>query len=120
MKPGFRRFRRNQCARSRGTYSYTATGQHTQAPGYADHLARLDKITQVSAATRALQEVALGLLDDHVRGCVTNAARADAAQAEENFAELTDTLRSGRPRPRGSRTCAGRCPCGPTCAASPR
>lgn len=93
-------------------------GQHTQAPGYADskadHLARLNKIegqirgisrmvtddrycidvlTQISAASRALQEVALGLLDDHVRGCVTDAARTDAAQAEEKFAELSDTLR---------------------------
>ncbi|MEU6379828.1 metal-sensitive transcriptional regulator [Streptomyces sp. NPDC046909] len=93
-------------------------GQHTQTPGYAarkaDHLARLSKIegqirgisrmitddrycidvlTQISAAGRALQEVALGLLDDHVRGCVTEAARADPAQAEERFAEFSDTLR---------------------------
>ncbi|MGW5611608.1 metal-sensitive transcriptional regulator [Streptomyces sp. NPDC003753] len=92
--------------------------EHTQAPGYAghkaDHLARLHKIegqirgisrmvtddrycidvlTQISAASRALQEVALGLLDDHVRGCVTNAARTDPTQAEEKFAELTDSLR---------------------------
>jgi CsoR family transcriptional regulator, copper-sensing transcriptional repressor len=92
--------------------------QHTQAPGYsdhkADHLARLNKIegqisgisrmvtddrycidvlTQISAATRALQEVALGLLDDHVRGCVTHAAGTDPAHAEEKFDELTDTLR---------------------------
>jgi CsoR family transcriptional regulator, copper-sensing transcriptional repressor len=92
--------------------------QHTQAPGYADHkadhLARLNKIegqirgisrmvtddrycidvlTQITAASRALQEVALGLLDDHVRGCVTNAARTDLTHAEEKFAELADALR---------------------------
>lgn len=92
--------------------------QHSQAPGYAvhkaDHLVRLSKIegqirgvsrmvtddrycidvlTQISAASRALQEVALGLLDDHVRGCVTSAARTDPAQAEEKFEELTDSLR---------------------------
>ncbi|MEU8570730.1 metal-sensitive transcriptional regulator [Streptomyces pathocidini] len=92
--------------------------QHTQAPGYtdhkADHLARLSKIegqirgisrmvtgdrycidvlTQITAASRALQEVALVLLDNHVRGCVTDAARTDPAQAEEKFAELSDTLR---------------------------
>ncbi|MER8006663.1 MULTISPECIES: metal-sensitive transcriptional regulator [unclassified Streptomyces] len=88
------------------------------APGYAahksDHLNRLGKIegqirgisrmvtddrycidvlTQITAASRALQEVALGLLDDHVRGCVADAARTDAAQAEEKYAELNDTLR---------------------------
>ncbi|MFF5363734.1 metal-sensitive transcriptional regulator [Streptomyces scabiei] len=92
--------------------------RHTQAPGYADHkadhLARLNKIegqirgisrivtddrycidvlTQISAAGRAPQAVALCLLDDHVRGCVTDAARTDPAQAEEKFAELSDTLR---------------------------
>lgn len=91
---------------------------HTPVPGYADrkadHLARLNKIegqvrgisrmvtddrycidvlTQISAAGRALQEVALGLLDDHVRGCVTDAARTGPAQAEERYAELTNTLR---------------------------
>ncbi|MEU6378727.1 metal-sensitive transcriptional regulator [Streptomyces sp. NPDC046909] len=88
------------------------------APGYAahkaDHLTRLSKVegqirgisrmvtddrycldvlTQITAASRALQEVALSLLDDHVRGCVTDAARTDPARAEEKFAELGDTLR---------------------------
>ena len=53
----------------------------------------IDVLTQISAAGRALQEVALGLLDDHVRGCVTDAARTDPAQAEEKFAEFSDTLR---------------------------
>jgi DNA-binding FrmR family transcriptional regulator len=53
----------------------------------------IDVLTQISAAGRALQEVALGLLDDHVRGCVTNAARTDPGQTEERFDELNDTLR---------------------------
>jgi DNA-binding FrmR family transcriptional regulator len=35
----------------------------------------IDILTQVSAATRALQAVALGLLDDHLRHCVTEAVR---------------------------------------------
>ncbi|WP_275404772.1 metal-sensitive transcriptional regulator [Streptomyces sp. SID9913] len=48
----------------------------------------IDVLTQISAVGRALQEVALGLLDDHVRGCVTTAARA-----EERYAELTNALR---------------------------
>src|SRR5450755_360169 len=82
-------------------------------PGYsgrkADHLARLawiegqvrgvtrmvqadryctDVLTQISAITRALQEVALGLLDDHMLHCVTSAARSDPADGEEKVAEL--------------------------------
>ena len=32
----------------------------------------IDVLTQVSAATRALQGVALALLDDHVRHCVAH------------------------------------------------
>ncbi|MFE9771969.1 hypothetical protein ACFYOV_09915 [Streptomyces sp. NPDC005931] len=42
---------------------------------------------------RALQEVALNLLDDHVRGCVTDAARTDPAHAEAQFTELTGAMR---------------------------
>ena len=34
----------------------------------------IDILTQVSAATKALQSVALLLLDDHLRHCVTHAA----------------------------------------------
>ncbi len=34
----------------------------------------IDVLTQVSAASRALQGVAIGLLDEHVRHCVRNAA----------------------------------------------
>ena len=37
----------------------------------------IDVLTQVSAATRALEAVALGLLDDHAHHCVTDEARTD-------------------------------------------
>ena len=37
----------------------------------------IDVLTQVSAATRALQSVAVGLLDEHVRHCVRDAAIGD-------------------------------------------
>ena len=37
----------------------------------------IDVLTQVSAATRALQGVAVELLDDHLRHCVSNAVQAD-------------------------------------------
>lgn len=33
----------------------------------------IDVLTQISAATKALQSVALGVLDEHVRHCVANA-----------------------------------------------
>ena len=34
-----------------------------------------DVVTQVASATRALQEVAVGLLNDHLHHCVRDAAR---------------------------------------------
>jgi DNA-binding FrmR family transcriptional regulator len=37
----------------------------------------IDILTQVSAMTKALQSVALGLLDDHLSHCVVDAAGAD-------------------------------------------
>ena len=53
----------------------------------------IDVLTQVSAVTRALQEVAMGLLDDHLRHCVVDAARSDSADAQIKLDELTTTLR---------------------------
>jgi DNA-binding FrmR family transcriptional regulator len=38
----------------------------------------IDILTQVSAATKALQGVAVGLLDEHVRHCVRNASEGDS------------------------------------------
>jgi DNA-binding FrmR family transcriptional regulator len=38
----------------------------------------IDVLTQVSAATRALQSVAVGLLDEHVRHCVQHASPEDS------------------------------------------
>jgi DNA-binding FrmR family transcriptional regulator len=37
----------------------------------------IDVLTQVSAATKALQSVAVQLLDDHLRHCVTHAVQSD-------------------------------------------
>src|SRR5260370_11275498 len=42
----------------------------------------IDILTQVAALTRALQSVALGLLDDHLNHCVTDAITADGLAAE--------------------------------------
>ena len=38
----------------------------------------IDVLTQISAVTRALQGVAVGLLDEHVRHCVSTASAGDA------------------------------------------
>ena len=37
----------------------------------------IDVLTQVSAVTKALQSVAVGLVDEHLRHCVTDATRGD-------------------------------------------
>ena len=48
--------------------------------------------TQISAITGALQEVALGLLDDHVRHCLPGAARSGPLQADVKLRELAGTF----------------------------
>ena len=89
----------------------------TPAPGYSrtkdDQLARLRKVegqvrgiarmieqdkycidvlTQVSAATKALQSVALGLLDEHMAHCVVDAARAGGTEQEIKLREASQAI----------------------------
>ena len=53
----------------------------------------IDVLTQVSAATAALQTVALALLEEHMAGCVVDAARAgDDAAAAEKVAEASAAI----------------------------
>ena len=53
----------------------------------------IDILTQVSAATRALQGVAIGLLDEHMQHCVTRAAKqADPAEAKAVITEATRAI----------------------------
>ncbi|GAA1917798.1 metal-sensitive transcriptional regulator [Nocardioides lentus] len=53
----------------------------------------IDILTQVSAMTKALQAVALGLLDDHLAHCVVDAAAAgDDAAAREKLAEASAAI----------------------------
>jgi DNA-binding FrmR family transcriptional regulator len=86
-------------------------------PGYAgnkpDHMSRLAKVegqvrgiarmveedrycidvlTQVAAANKALEQVALGLLHDHVQHCVAAAARSSAEEADSKLAEVTQAV----------------------------
>lgn len=52
----------------------------------------IDILTQVSAATKALQTVALGLLEEHLAGCVVDAARAGGPQADEKVKEAAEAI----------------------------
>ncbi|MGL5867100.1 MAG: metal-sensitive transcriptional regulator [Dermatophilaceae bacterium] len=52
----------------------------------------IDILTQVSAATKALEAVALGLLDDHLRHCVAGAAE-DPAKLDARVAEASAAIR---------------------------
>ena len=52
----------------------------------------IDILTQVSAMTKALQSVALGLLDDHLQHCVVDAARAGGPEAEAKVHEASDAI----------------------------
>ena len=58
----------------------------------------IDVLEQVSAATRALQSVALELLDDHMAHCVADAVREGgdgaAAKLDEASAAIGRLLRS--------------------------
>jgi DNA-binding FrmR family transcriptional regulator len=101
-----------------GSTPRSARGTPRSARGYAsgkdDYLARLRKIEgqvrglqkmieagswcpdvviQLASATRALQKVAAGLLTDHLRHCVLNAARASEDAGEESITEVAGTIR---------------------------
>ena len=52
----------------------------------------IDILTQVSAMTKALQSVALGLLDDHLAHCVVDAARAGGPEAQEKVQEASEAI----------------------------
>jgi DNA-binding FrmR family transcriptional regulator len=88
-----------------------------EAPGYHDHkteyLTRLrriegqvrglqrlvdedayciDILTQVSAVTKALQGVAVGLVEDHLGHCVRDAVTSGGAEADDKVAEATAAI----------------------------
>lgn len=52
----------------------------------------IDILTQVSALTRAAQAVALGLLNDHLKHCVVDAAQLVDEEAELKLKEATDAV----------------------------
>ena len=58
----------------------------------ADERYCIDILTQISAMTKALQSVALGLLDDHLNHCVVAAAIAGGPEAEEKLTEASEAI----------------------------
>ncbi len=53
----------------------------------------IDVLTQLSAVTRALQSVGIGLLEEHIGHCVLHAAaEGDEAAAKEKVAEATRAI----------------------------
>ena len=53
----------------------------------------IDILTQISALTRAIQGVATGLLDDHLKHCVLDAAKLSDEEALAKIHEATDAIK---------------------------
>ena len=52
----------------------------------------IDILTQVSAVTKALESMALALLDEHLRHCVTEAIQAGGDEAEDKVNEASRAI----------------------------
>ena len=52
----------------------------------------IDVLTQISAVDKALQAVALELLDDHLTHCVADAAAAGGREADAKIAEASAAI----------------------------
>ena len=52
----------------------------------------IDVLTQVSAVTKALQGVAVGLVEDHLAHCVRDAVAAGGTEADQKVAEASAAI----------------------------
>jgi DNA-binding FrmR family transcriptional regulator len=52
----------------------------------------IDVLTQVAAATKALQSVAVGLLEEHMRHCVADAVKSGGDEAERLVTEASRAI----------------------------
>jgi DNA-binding FrmR family transcriptional regulator len=52
----------------------------------------IDVLTQVAAATKALQAVALGLLDEHMSHCLVTAVKAGGVERDVKLKEASDAI----------------------------
>ncbi len=48
----------------------------------------IDVLTQISSVTKALQSVGVGLLDDHIRHCVSEAVQEGGREGDERIEEV--------------------------------
>jgi DNA-binding FrmR family transcriptional regulator len=52
----------------------------------------VDVLTQISAATKALQAVSLGLVDEHLKHCVTEAITQGGDTADDKVREASEAI----------------------------
>lgn len=52
----------------------------------------IDVLTQIAAATKALQAVSLGLMDEHLKHCVAQALADGGESAEEKVREASEAI----------------------------
>lgn len=52
----------------------------------------IDILTQISAVNSAMQSVALGLLDEHLKHCVSHAVAEGGDEADKKLAEATSAI----------------------------
>ena len=52
----------------------------------------IDILTQISAVTKALQAVGIGLVEDHLGHCVVDAARSSHEEGAEKVREAADAI----------------------------
>lgn len=52
----------------------------------------IDILTQIAATKKALESVALGLLDDHLSHCVADAVREGGQIADDRITEASDAI----------------------------
>ena len=52
----------------------------------------IDILTQVSAMTKALQAVSIGLVEEHLNHCVVDAARSSDEEAREKITEAVEAI----------------------------
>lgn len=52
----------------------------------------IDVLTQISAATRALQAVSIALLDEHLKHCVSEAIAEGGDQADAKIREASQAI----------------------------
>jgi DNA-binding FrmR family transcriptional regulator len=52
-----------------------------------------DVVVQITSVTRALQEVAVGLLNDHIGHCVVTAVQRSEVEGDASMNEVASTIR---------------------------